>query len=43
MIIIKRNSTRILSLKSTKEVEFAHIGFDKKELGDLLKITLSED
>ena len=38
-IIIKRNSVSILSPKSTKEIEFAHIGFDKKELGDLLKIT----
>lgn len=38
-IIIKRNSVSILSPKCTKEIEFAHIGFDKKELGDLLKIT----
>lgn len=38
-IIIKRNSISILSPKSTKEIEFACIGFDKKELGDFLKIT----
>lgn len=38
-IIIKRNSVSILSPKGTKEIEFAYIGFDKKELGDLLKIT----
>lgn len=38
-IIIKRNNVSILSPKSTKMIEFAHIGFDKKELGDLLKIT----
>lgn len=38
-IIIKRNSVSILSPKSTKEIEFAHIGFDKKELGDLLRMT----
>ncbi|MDD3062800.1 MAG: hypothetical protein PHX50_08155 [Massilibacteroides sp.] len=38
-IIIKRNSVSILSPKCIKEIEFAHIGFDKKELGDLLKIT----
>ncbi len=37
-IIIKRNSISILSPKTTKEIEFVHIGFDKKELGDLMKL-----
>ena len=38
-IIIKRNNISILSPKSTKEIEFVHIGFDKKGLSNLLKIT----
>ncbi len=42
-IIIKRNNVSILSPKSTKEIEFAQIGFNKKELSDLLKITYPEE
>jgi hypothetical protein len=37
-IINKRNNISILSPKSTKEIEFVHIGFDKKEFSNLLKI-----
>lgn len=41
-IIVKRNSISILSPKSTKEIDFVHIGFDRKGLGDLLKIVYPE-